>query len=59
MHAGKQQSLKLDEGLFKKGDIIEISGTDPAGFETKIDRVLRKLVIVFFPGETLFLRRGN
>ena len=57
LHAGEQQPLKLDEWLFKKSDIIEISSTDPAGFEAKIDRVLEKIVIVFFAGETLFLGR--
>src|ERR1043165_2677926 len=59
LHAGEQQSLKLDEWLFKKSDVIEICSTDPAHIKTKIDRVLRKIIIVLLAGETFFLGRRN
>src|SRR5690242_6166411 len=59
LHAGEQQSLELNEWLFEESDIIEISRIDRAGFETEINGVLGKIVVVLLAGETLFLGCRN
>jgi len=56
---GLQQALELQKRLVVEPDVIELLRREPALFETVVDRVDRKAVVVLLPREPLLLGRGG
>jgi len=58
LHASQKKPLELDEGLLKKHHIVKVRRLDGSYPQAKINGVLRKFVIMFFPRESFFFGRG-
>src|SRR5262245_50495398 len=59
LHAGQQEAFKFDERLFKKSDIVQIPGLNPACGQTEINSMLRKFVIMFLSSKTFLFCGGD
>jgi hypothetical protein len=51
-----KQPFKFHQGLFIKDDTIKLFGVDSSGLQAMTHRVYRETIVVFFSGESLFLR---
>lgn len=58
-YIGLQESLEFQEGLFVKGDMINLVKVDPTGIQAILNRILRKIRIMFLAGKALFLSSGD
>ena len=56
---GLQQALEFDEWFVVEDDAIDVLELDVAGVQAIVDCEPRVASIEFFPGEALFLCRGN
>jgi hypothetical protein len=55
LHIGEQEPFEFDERLLEKDDIIQISRVYARSPQAEMNRLLRKLVVVFLPCEALLL----
>ena len=59
LEGGEQNALEFDEGLFVEDEIVEVTGVDASGLETKSDGVGGKAAVVLEAAEALLLGGGD
>jgi hypothetical protein len=59
LDVGEQKAFEFDERLLEKDDIIQICRLYPTGPQAEVNRMLRKLVVVFLPSKPLLLGRSD
>jgi hypothetical protein len=56
---GFEQALELQQRLFIKSDVRQLFAADSGFLQAVLDGASRKAIVVFLPGEALFLRRSD